>query len=72
VTYWQAVRQSAKELGLALLWMVPPVAVGLAGGWLLGTHRYLALAAGIGAALVTALALSARAKQRRANRNTQW
>jgi hypothetical protein len=72
VTYWQAVLQSAKEAGLAFLWLTPPAAVGLVGGWLLWTHRYVALVVCIVAALVAAVAISAWFTQRRANRNTQW
>ena len=60
-TFWQAFRQSAKEAALAFLWIIPPSIAGLVGGWLLWTHRYMALAAWIAVALVIALAVSARA-----------
>jgi hypothetical protein len=39
LTFWQTFRQPAKELGLALLWMVPPFIISLVEGWLLWTHR---------------------------------
>ncbi len=69
LTFWQAFRKSAKEAALAFLCMIPPSTVGLVGGWLLWTHRYVALAVWIAIALVTALAVSARVYQRSMNRN---